>query len=144
MGNNLNKGDLALIGFDLKKDPKIIRKAYNDPTGHTRAFNFNLLNRINRELDGDFDLDQFEHYPSYDPLNGEARSYLISKKEQQVYIGSLKQSFHFGSWEPIHVEISRKYDITTIQKYAIKAGFAIKKLFYDSKHFYVNALWEKE
>jgi L-histidine N-alpha-methyltransferase len=144
MGSNLNKGDLALIGFDLKKDPKIILKAYDDAAGHTRAFNFNLLSRINRELGGNFELEQFEHCPSYDPLSGEARSYLVSRKEQQVYIGSLKQSFHFRAWEPIHVEISRKYDLTTIKRYAAKAGFKVKELFYDAKQYYVNALWEKE
>jgi L-histidine N-alpha-methyltransferase len=143
MGNNLNKGDLALIGFDLKKDPEVILKAYNDPTGYTRAFNLNLLRRINRELDGDFELDRFEHFPSYNPLSGEARSYLISKIKQQVYIGSLKQSFHFMAWEPVHVEISKKYDLKTIQKYAAKSDFVVKKLFYDAKQFYVNALWEK-
>ena len=144
MGENLKTGDLALIGFDLKKDPEVIRKAYNDQAGITRAFNLNLLARINRELKADFNLDQFQQYPSYDPISGEARSYLISKKEQDVYIGSLQQTFHFKAWEPIHVEISRKYDIATIEQYAAKAGFAIKKLFYDKEHFYVNALWEKE
>jgi L-histidine N-alpha-methyltransferase len=61
-----------------------------------------------------------------------------------VSIGSLKQTFSFEAWEPIHVEISRKYEIATIRKYAAKAGFFIKELFYDAKQFYVNALWEKE
>ena len=144
MGENLNSGDLALIGFDLKKDPEVIRKAYNDPTGITRAFNMNLLTRINRELKADFHLDNFMHYPSYDPVGGEARSFLISKKKQEVYIESLQQSFHFNAWEPIHVEISRKYDTVTIKKYAAEAGFAIKEFFYDSRQYYVNVLWEKE
>lgn len=144
IGKNLNAGDLALIGFDLKKDPELIRKAYNDPTGITRAFNLNLLSRINRELSGNFNPDNFQHYPTYDPASGEALSYLISKVEQQVYIGSLKQTFSFKAWEPIHVEISRKYEIATIRKYAAKAGFFIKEIFYDAKQFYVNALWEKE
>lgn len=144
MGKDLNPGDLALIGFDLKKDPQLILKAYNDSAGITRAFNLNLLSRINRELNGNFDLDKFQHYPTYDPASGEARSYIISKMAQQVYIGSLKQTFHFEAWEPIHVEISRKYDTATIQKYAAKTGFAVKQLFYDSHHYYINALWEKK
>lgn len=144
MGKNLNPGDLALIGFDLKKDPELILKAYNDPAGITSAFNMNLLSRINRELVGDFDLDAFQHYPTYDPESGEARSYIISKKAQQVRIGSLKEIFAFDAWEPIHVEISRKYSIATIQKYAAKAGFRIKQLYYDANQYYVNALWEKE
>lgn len=143
MAENLNQGDFALIGFDLKKDPEVIRRAYNDQAGITRDFNMNLLRRINRELNADFDLDKFMHYPSYDPVSGEARSYLISKTEQEVYVDSLAQTFHFEAWEPIHVEISRKYDTSTIRKYAAVAGFGIKKLFYDSKNYYVNALWGK-
>ena len=143
MGKNMNTGDLALIGFDLKKDPEVIRRAYNGETGVTRAFNLNLLSRINRELQANFDLDKFMHYPSYDPVCGEARSYLISKTEQEVYIGSLAQSFHFKAWEAVHVEISRKYDTTTIGKYAAAANFVVKELFYDRHHLYVNALWEK-
>lgn len=143
MGKNINSGDLALIGFDLKKDPDIIRRAYNDEAGVTRAFNLNLLSRINRELDANFDPDKFMHYPSYDPVSGEARSYIVSKTEQDVHIGSLVQTFRFKAWEPIHVEISRKYDINTIRKYAAAAGFVMRELFYDQHHFYVNALWEK-
>lgn len=144
MAENLYSGDLALIGFDLKKDPDVIRKAYNDQAGVTRAFNMNLLSRINRELKADFELNAFMHYPSYDPVSGEARSYLISRKKQEVHIEYLQQSFCFKAWEPIHVEISRKYDTATIKKYAAAAGFTIKELFYDSRHYYVNALWEKE
>lgn len=144
MGESLNPGDLALVGFDLKKNPEVIRKAYNDPAGITRAFNLNLLSRINRELKADFDLDKFMHYPSYDPLSGEARSYLISRVDQKVHIGSLQQAFCFKVWEPIHVEISRKYDTATIEKYAAKAGFVVKEFFYDRNRFYVNALWEKK
>ena len=60
-----------------------------------------------------------------------------------MYVGSLHQTFHFRAWEPIHVEISRKYDRETIGKYAEKAGFTIKHLFYDTHGYYVDALWEK-
>lgn len=144
MGKDLNPGDLALIGFDLKKDPALILSAYNDPSGITRDFNLNLLSRINRELKGNFDLDKFQHYATYDPESGEARSYIISKVEQKVYIDSLKESFHFRAWESIHVEISRKYSEATIQNWAEKAGFALKELFYDTNRYYVNALWEKK
>lgn len=144
LSNNLNAGDLMLIGFDLKKDPELVRKAYNDPAGITRAFNMNLLKRINRELGGDFDLQQFQHYQMYDPQSGEARSFLISRKKQQVYIKELGEKFSFEAWEPVHVEISRKYDLPTIEKYAMHAGFEISELFYDCRHYYVNALWQKK
>ena len=144
LGENLNKGDLILIGFDLKKNPERIRDAYNDKAGITRAFNLNLLKRINKELGGEFDLDKFQHYQMYDPVSGEARSFLMSRQKQEVKIKAVEKSFQFGAWEPVHVEISRKYDIPTIEKYARESGFAAQQLFYDCRHFYVNSLWEKK
>lgn len=144
LGNNLNAGDLILIGFDLKKDPELVRLAYNDPAGITRAFNKNLLKRINRELGGNFDLQKFQHYQMYDPMGGEARSFLISREEQSVYIESLGETYHFKAWEPVHVEISRKYDPQAIEKYASEAGFAHVKHLYDCRHYYVDSLWEKK
>jgi L-histidine N-alpha-methyltransferase len=144
LGNGLNGGDLILVGFDLKKDPELIRSAYNDPAGITRAFNMNLLKRINRELGGRFDLQKFQHYQMYDPVGGEARSYLISKEAQEVYIEGLAQTFYFKAWEPVHVEISRKYEPETIETYASESGFGLVRHFYDCKHYYVNSLWEKK
>ncbi len=144
LGENLSKGDILLVGFDLKKDPERIRDAYNDKTGITRAFNLNLLNRINKELGGEFNPDKFQHYQMYDPVSGEARSFLISRQQQEVKIKALEQSFRFEAWEPVHVEISRKYDIPAIEKYAKESGFAVKQYFYDCRHFYVNALFQKK
>lgn len=143
LGDNLNVDDLLLIGFDLKKDPHLILDAYNDEAGITRAFNMNLLERINRELGGNFDLEQFKHFPLYEPTFGEARSYLISKKKQTVYIDAVGKSFEFKAWEPIHVEISRKYDFETVMRYAEKAGFKIAKNFVDHESYYLNSLWQK-
>ncbi|CAN5414245.1 L-histidine N(alpha)-methyltransferase [soil metagenome] len=143
LGDNLNAGDLLLIGFDLKKDPEVILEAYNDQSGITRSFNINLLERINRELGGNFDLEQFKHFPLYDPVLGEARSYLISKKRQTVYIATLDKSFEFKAWEPMHVEISRKYDLETVSKYAEKARFKVVKNFFDQNNYYLDSLWEK-
>lgn len=143
LGNNLNKDDLVLVGFDLKKDPELVRTAYNDPAGVTREFNMNLLKRINRELGGTFDLQKFQHYQMYDPVGGEARSYLISREEQEVLIEGLGETYHFKAWEPVHVEISRKYEPATIEKYAAASGFELVRHFYDCKHFYVNSLWKK-
>lgn len=144
LGENLNVGDLVLIGFDLKKDPELVRNAYNDKAGITRAFNLNLLKRINRELGADFDPDQFQHYQMYDPVSGEARSFLISRRQQEVEIAALDKKFTFGAWEPIHVEVSRKYTLATTEKYALEAGYTIKDNFFDCKHYYVDALWEKK
>jgi dimethylhistidine N-methyltransferase len=80
----LNNGDLVLIGFDLKKDVDRIKDAYDDSQGITAQFNLNLLRRINSELGGDFSIDQFEHYWTYNEQMGAIESYLISRKKKDV------------------------------------------------------------
>jgi L-histidine Nalpha-methyltransferase len=137
---SLRPDDLLMIGFDLKKDPNQILAAYNDASGVTREFNMNLLQRINNELGGDFDLNGFVHYPTYDPQSGEARSYLVSTQAQTVRLARLNAAFHFQAWEPIHVEISRKYDLATIERLAEKSGFRILQHFFDSHHFFVDTV----
>lgn len=142
LGNGLRKDDLLLIGFDLKKNPEEILAAYNDKAGVTRAFNMNLLDRMNEELGANFIPDQFSHYPTYDPFTGQARSYLISRKQQEVEL--LDQRIMFDQWEPIHMEISRKYDLGEIQRYAEAAGFAVDRNFFDCRHYFTDSLWEKK
>jgi len=78
--------DMLFIGFDLKKESNIILNAYNDPHGYTSAFNLNLLQRINNELNANFNLHYFKHHEVYDSQNGTAKSYLISMQNQEVEI----------------------------------------------------------
>lgn len=138
------EGDgLALIGFDLKKDPRIIARAYDDEGGITKAFNINLLRRLNRELDAQFALTQFDHYASYDPETGAARSFLVSLKDQDVLIGALKKIYHFAHWETINTEISQKYDLLMIEKTLSEAGLEIVDLFFDAGHFFCDVLVRK-
>ncbi len=137
----MNSGDLLFMGVDLKKDPSIILSAYNDAQGVTREFNLNLLDRINAELDGDFDRDQFLHYPYYNPHTGECRSYLISKIEQTVTIGDEK--YHFRAWEAIFMEISKKYDQVQLKALAEVSGFTTLTSFLDQDHWFADVLWEK-
>ncbi|WP_224997800.1 L-histidine N(alpha)-methyltransferase [Cesiribacter sp. SM1] len=143
LAEGLNPHDLILVGFDLKKDPEQILAAYNDAAGITRAFNLNLLRRINEELGANFNLQQWKHYPLYEPDSGEARSYLMSCVQQEVHISSLEKTFSFRAWEPVHVEISRKYDLDTIRRYASKSGFEVKENFFDCRHYFTDSLWEK-
>ncbi len=138
----LSPKDQVFIGFDLKKDPDIIMKAYNDPHGHTAAFNLNLLDRINNEMGADFDLENFKHHEVYNPRSGAAKSYLISLKDQQVYIDELNQSFFFKKWETIFMERSQKYDMDMINDLAINSGFEIVRNFYDERQYFVNSLWK--
>ncbi|MTI31577.1 L-histidine N(alpha)-methyltransferase [Cytophagales bacterium RKSG123] len=140
----LSPGDLLFIGFDLKKEPEVILSAYNDKKGVTRAFNLNLLSRINAELDGNFDLNKFEHYPVYDPQSGECRSYLVSKENQQVRLEALEETISFHKWESIHTEISRKFSTKEIHELAERSGFKLLENFYDSKGFFVDSVWLKK
>jgi L-histidine Nalpha-methyltransferase len=135
------KGDLLLIGFDLKKDPQVILDAYNDSTGITAAFNLNLLHRINRNLDADFQVDAFKHWETYNPATGETKSYIVSTQKQTVHL--LNQTFHFDAWEAIDVELSQKYSLTEIENLAKATGFRALQHFFDTKNYFVDTLWEK-
>ncbi len=139
----INTGDKVIIGFDLKKDPKLIKQAYDDPQGVTGAFNLNLLQRINDELGGNFDLTAFKHEAVYDPESGEARSYLLSTKKQHIHLKYIQEHFYFDQWDSIHMEVSRKYDVKTIEGYAEKNGFQVVENLFDCKHYFVDSVWEK-
>ncbi|WP_108423271.1 L-histidine N(alpha)-methyltransferase [Flagellimonas amoyensis] len=136
----LSPGDMVLIGFDLKKNPKQVLQAYDDGTGVTAKFNLNLLERINRELFANFALDQFEHYPMYDPISGACRSFLVSIREQKVLIDGY--TIHFGKNEVICTEISQKYDLMEIQILANQTGFETVGMIHDSKEWFVDAVWK--
>lgn len=142
MADILHPGDHLLTGFDLKKDPYVILAAYNDRKGVTREFNLNLLRRINRELHADFNVGQFYHYPMYDPADGAARSYLMSRKKQEVSIGINPTIIKFEKDEPIFMEISQKYSLEDIEEYASRAGFRITGNFFDHRKYFLNSLWE--
>ncbi len=137
----LQPGDWLLIGFDLKKDIPTLIRAYSDAAGVTREFNFNLLRRLNRELQATFDLSTFEHYATYNPILGAMESYLVSKKAQTVCIKAAGRTITFDAFEPIHTEYSFKYSEREIENFATTAGFESVKNFYDQKRQFVDALW---
>lgn len=139
--NSLSDGDMMLIGFDLKKDIDIFLHAYNDSKGVTSRFNLNLLSRINRELGGQFDINKYQHYGTYNPQRGAMESYLISLDDQEVFVKELEKSFKFRAYEPVHVEYSYKYLPKDIQELASAAGFEIVENFSDQKNYYVDSLW---
>lgn len=138
--SHLNEDDLLMVGFDLKKNPKIISDAYNDEEGYTKEFNLNLLKRINRELKANFNIDDFEHYPSYDPETGSCKSYLISLKKQTVSIADKK--IDFAENEYIFMEVSQKYSINETESLAQKSRFKPVKYFFDSKKWFVDSVWK--
>jgi len=143
LSNTLDSGDKILLGVDLKKSEDIILPAYNDSQGVTRDFNLNLLVRINRELGGDFNLEQFEHIPEYDTELGEARSFIKSKSDQVVHVEALKMSFGFKVGELIQTEISQKYDDKKINYIIENTDLTIKKVYKDKNQYFADYLFEK-
>jgi uncharacterized SAM-dependent methyltransferase len=140
--SSLNDGDFLLIGFDLKKEIDLLIRAYNDNQGVTADFNLNLLRRINRELGGDFQLEKFEHYSTYDVFSGAMESYLVSRRTQEVFIRALGKSFSFEAWEPIHTEVSHKYLPEGISTLAEETGFEIVDEMSDTRGWFIDALWK--
>ncbi len=141
--NAMSEDDLLFMGFDQKKDPEIILNAYNDKTGITAAFNKNLLERMNRELDANFDLEKFRHWETYNPETGTAKSFLVSEVAQTVNIKSLQMEVKFDQWESIHTEISQKYDDTIVQWLAEGAGLTIETDFHDANNCYKNYIFRR-
>ncbi len=137
---HLSSGDLLLTGFDLKKDPRLVLAAYNDKSGYTRNFNLNLLQRINDELYGNFIIENFAHYPTYDPATGACKSFLVSTINQQVMIG--EDTFSFAKGEPIFMEIAQKYTVEQTDDLANQSGFTPVSHFFDSKKWFLDALWQ--
>lgn len=139
----MSKDDLLFMGFDQKKNPQTILDAYNDKSGVTEAFNKNVLSRINRELDANFDLTSFIHWETYDPESGTAKSFLVSKEKQTVDINVLGLQVDFEKWETIHTEISQKYDDHTVKWLAKESGLKIVNQFADQDIMYKNYLFSK-
>ena len=136
----LSSNDRLLIGFDLQKDPRFIRAAYDDAQGVTAAFNLNLLVRLNRELGADFDLSHWQHYTDYDPLAGTVRSFLVSARAQSVRMAALNQSFDFRAWEMIHTENSYKFTAPQIENLAAEAGLQVTEFFTDEQDYFADVV----
>ena len=127
-------GGALLIGVDLKKDPAVLHSAYNDSEGLTAAFNLNLLERINRELDSDFQLDGFEHYAFYNPRESRVEIHLVSKKSQVVHIDG--ETISFARGESIWTENSYKYNLDEFEQMAAAAGFRVERVWVDERRWF--------
>lgn len=125
-------GGGLLIGVDLKKDPAVLHRAYNDEEGVTAAFNLNLLRRINEELGGDFDLGAFRHEARYNDALGRIEMYLISTKPQVVRIGD--ERFAFDAGEEIYTEASHKYSLDEFE--ALAAAFTVEHVWTDPRSWF--------
>lgn len=138
--SRLGVDDVLILGLDLKKDPHTILAAYDDAAGITAAFNLNLLRRLNRELRMDFDLAEFHHFATYSPLDGAARSFLVSRRRQVVRSAVLGRRFSFQAGEAIYTEQSQKYTPGMIDDLASAADFTVRSHVTDDLGWYTLAV----
>ena len=127
-------GGGLLIGVDLKKDASILHRAYNDRQGITAAFNLNLLERLNRELNCNFQLEWFEHRAFYNPHEGRVEMHLVSLKDQIVQFDSV--AIPFAKGESIWTESSYKFNLDEFQQLAAAAGFEVEHVWTDEKQWF--------
>ena len=127
-----------LIGIDLVKDRGVLLSAYNDAAGVTAQFNLNLLERINRELGSEFDLDQFRHRAIYNEPAHRIEMQLVSQRSQSVQIAG--ETLHFSEGESICTEYSHKYTIDRFSQLARAADFQISNLWTDEQNWFAVLL----
>ncbi len=123
-----------MIGFDLDKDESIVWPAYNDRRGITAAFNLNLLTRINRELDADFDPGNFSHRALYVRSKQRVEMHLVSTAAQSVRVAGFE--FEFEAGETIHTECSYKYALEHFGRLISRAGFTLVKQWLDPQAYF--------
>ncbi len=129
-----------LLGFDLVKPAAQLERAYDDAQGVTAEFNLNLLTRINRELDGDFDLEQFEHRAVWAPEPARIEIYIRSKRAQTVHAAG--HEFRFAAGEEILTEHSHKYTRASIVRLAEQAGFRRAQIWTDAREMFGVGLFQ--
>ena len=130
-----------LLGTDLENEVASMLRAYDDPAGVTRAFNLNLLARINRELGGDFVLDQFEHEARFNETNRRIEMHLRSKRRQTVSIAAAEFSCTFQEGETIWTEACHKFRLQEIPAMARRAGFICEAQWVDGEWAFAENLW---
>jgi dimethylhistidine N-methyltransferase len=130
---DLTSDDRLLLGVDLRKEVAVLERAYDDSAGVTAAFNKNLLARINRELDGNFDLDAFAHRAPWNAEHGRMEMHLVSMHDQVARVGALDLDVVFARGETIHTESSHKYSLAEIDDLAARAGYSIANRWLDGE-----------
>jgi dimethylhistidine N-methyltransferase len=136
----LGPRDLALIGFDLVKDPGLLLPAYFDSQGITSSFNLNVLTRLQRALGAEVDIDAFRHHAFYDPRRRAMESYLISLRKQALRFPDHGIQIALRAHEGIHTESSFKYDPETLKAELNAAGLDPIAMFFDERRWFVDAL----
>ena|SRR5215831_4156146 len=137
----LRPNDVLLLGADLKKDRQTLEAAYNDSLGVTRAFIVNELERINRELEANFDLWAFGLRSWYNESGGRVEVYLESLRAQSVHIRALQLDIELAAGERIHVENAYKFDVETLRSLGEECGFKLDRIWLDEKQRFSSNLF---
>ncbi len=140
---SMDERDRMLIGIDLRKDGRVLERAYDDSQGVTADFNLNLLARINRELGGHFDIRQFDHRATWRDGPGRVESHLVSLREQRVGVDALGLDFGFTAGEAIHTENSYKYSLAEIDWLTEAAGMQREQQWFDADELYSLNLFSR-
>ena len=130
----LEKKNYLVIGVDLLKKKEILENAYNDKCGYTAEFNTNVLKRLNKEFNANFNFSEFKHYAFFNKSKSRIEMHLVSKVEQSVDIFNEKIFFKKG--ESIHTENSYKYSTNKFEALISQSGFKKKCLFTDKKNYF--------
>jgi dimethylhistidine N-methyltransferase len=134
--NQLTAGDALLLGTDLAKVPSVLVPAYDDSQGITEKFNKNILRRLNRDLQADFDLDGFRHVAIWNPIRSRMEIYLESLCTQIVRLRSLQLAVRIHAGERIHTENSYKYAMPMVREMLEKAGFKLERTWFDKRKWF--------
>jgi L-histidine Nalpha-methyltransferase len=137
----LRQGDALLLATDLEKSEDRVLLAYDDPTGVTAAFNRNLLARINRELDADFDLTRFEHLVRYNRRERRVEMHLRSACDQTVRIPRASLDVRFAAGETIWTESSHKYTCAEVAQMSGRTGYRCEAQWVDAEWPFAQSLW---
>ena len=132
----LRSGDALLLGADFAKSSKILVPAYDDAQGVTAAFNKNLLARLNRELDADFDVDAFRHVALWNRRCSRMEIYLESMADQSVFVPAIDLDVKFKAGERMHTENSYKYTDAMIESILRESGFTLEHTWCDRKKWF--------
>ncbi|MGY4496004.1 ergothioneine biosynthesis protein EgtB [Pseudomonas sp. TE3610] len=119
----LGRNAWFIVGVDMVKEPALLEAAYDDAQGVTAAFNLNLLKRMNRELDGNFVLDDFRHLALWNAELQRMEMHLVSQREQVVQVAG--QAFHFAEGERLHTENSHKFTVESFTEMAGLGGWRV-------------------
>jgi L-histidine Nalpha-methyltransferase len=133
--------DAFLLGIDLKKSTAMLLPAYDDAQGVTAAFNLNILDRINRELGGQFDPQSFEHLALYNEEQGRIEMHLRSRQAQRVPIAKIERVVSFAKDETIHTESSYKYTLDEVRDLGYQANLVLRRTWFDQRRYFLLALF---